>query len=193
MLSLEERIDLLESDLKAVPMRISVYHDLPFAILRYEPDREWDVRRQTRQLATRLTQIGKQVRFLSLGSLLWRAIAESEGLDAVVELEKKRGYRVAQEQVTTYLSDPDWRPLPKMIADEVWGLNPAKHIVFLTRAGAMAPAIYHMSKLLDELHGKTLAPVILFYPGTLEGTTGLRFMDLKDREAMGNYRVKIYG
>ena len=34
MLSLEERIDLLESDLKAVPMRISVYHDLPFAILR---------------------------------------------------------------------------------------------------------------------------------------------------------------
>ncbi len=193
MLSLEERINLLESDLKAVPMRISVYHDLPFAILRYEPDREWDVRRQTRQLATRLTQIGKQVRFLSLGSLLWRAIAESEGLDAVVELEKKRGYRVAQEQVTTYLSDPDWRPLPKMIADEVWGLNPAKHIVFLTRAGAMAPAIYHMSKLLDELHGKTLVPVILFYPGTLEGTTGLRFMDLKDREAMGNYRVKIYG
>ncbi len=193
MLSLEERIDLLESDLKAVPMRISVYHDLPFAILRYEPDREWDVRRQARQLAIRLEQTGKQVRFLSLASLLWRAIAESEGLDAVVELEKKRGYRAAQEQVTTYLSDPDWRPLPTMIADEVWGLNPAKHIVFLTRAGAMAPAIYHMSKLLDELHGKTLVPVILFYPGTLEGTTGLRFMDLKDREAMGNYRVKIYG
>lgn len=193
MLSLEERIDLLEQDLQAVPMRISVYHDLPFAILRYEPDREWDVRRQARQLATRLAQLGKQVRFLSLASLLWRAINESEGLDAVVALEKKRGYRVAQDQVTTYLSDPDWRPLPKMIADEVWGLDPAKHIVFLTRAGAMAPAIYHMSKLLDELHGKTLVPVILFYPGTLEGTTGLRFMDLKDREAMGNYRVKIYG
>ncbi len=193
MLSLEERIDLLESDLKAVPMRISVYHDLPFAILRYEPDREWDVRRQAKQLKIRLEQTGKQVRFLSLASLLWRAIAESEGLDAVVKLEKKRGYRVAQDQVTTYLSDPAWRPLPKMIADEVWGLDPAKHIVFLMRAGAMAPAIYHMSKLLDELHGKTLVPVILFYPGTLEGTTGLRFMDLKDREAMGNYRVKIYG
>jgi hypothetical protein len=33
---------------------------------------------------------------------------------------------------------------------------------------------------------------ILFYPGSLEGTTGLRFMGLKGREAMGNYRVKIY-
>ena len=193
MLSLEERIDLLESDLRAVPMRISVYHDLPFAILRYEPDREWDVRRQARQLATRLEQTGKRVRFISLAKLLWQAIADSEGLDAVVELEKKRGFRLAQEQVTTYLSDPNWRPLPNTIAGQVWGLNPEKHLVFLMRAGAMAPAIYHMSKLLDELHGKTLVPVILFYPGTLEGTTGLRFMDLKDREAMGNYRVKIYG
>ncbi len=44
MLSLEERIDLLESDLKAVPMRISVYHDLPFAILHYEPEKEWELR-----------------------------------------------------------------------------------------------------------------------------------------------------
>ena len=192
MLSLEERIDLLEQDLKAVPMRISVYHDLPFAILRYEPDREWDVRRQARQLATRLEQTGKQVRFISLGKLLWQVIAQTEGLDAVVKLGQKRGYRIAQEQVTTYLSDPDWRPLPTVLAEQLWGLNPAKHIVFLLRAGAMAPSIYHMSKLLDELHGKTLVPVVLFYPGSLEGTTGLRFMDLKDREAMGNYRVKIY-
>jgi hypothetical protein len=57
----------------------------------------------------------------------------------------------------------------------------------------MAPAIYHMSKLLDEMQGRTRVTTILFYPGTLEGTTGLRFMGLKDREALGNYRVKIYG
>ena len=40
MSSLKERIELLENDLKAVPQRISVYHDLPFAILRYEPTEE---------------------------------------------------------------------------------------------------------------------------------------------------------
>ena len=58
----------------------------------------------------------------------------------------------------------------------------------------MAPAIYHMSKLLDEMHGRTMITTILFYPGTLkEGNTGLLFMDLKDREVQGNYRVKIYG
>jgi hypothetical protein len=31
MSSLRQRIELLEADLKAVPSRISVYHDLPFS------------------------------------------------------------------------------------------------------------------------------------------------------------------
>lgn len=57
----------------------------------------------------------------------------------------------------------------------------------------MAPGIYHMSKLLDLMQGKTLVTTILFYPGSIEGTTGLRFMNLEDRDALGNYRVKIYG
>ena len=49
-----------------------------------------------------------------------------------------------------------------------------------------------MSSLLDEMKGKTQVPTVLFYPGSIEGTTGLRFMNLKDRDALGNYRVKIY-
>jgi len=36
MSSLKNKIDPLESDLKAVPPRINVYHDLPFAIMRYD-------------------------------------------------------------------------------------------------------------------------------------------------------------
>ena len=50
-----------------------------------------------------------------------------------------------------------------------------------------------MSKLLDERKGKARVTTILGYPGSLAGTTELRFMDLRDREALGNYRVKIYG
>ena len=110
-----------------------------------------------------------------------------------MELEKQRGFEAAQEQVTIYLSDRDWRPLPDLLAARLAKLDTKKSIVFLTRAAAMAPAVYHMSKLLEEMKGKTRVTTILLYPGTLEGTTGLRFMDLKDREALGNYRVKIYG
>jgi hypothetical protein len=193
MSSLQDRIELLENDLTAVPSRISVYHDLPFAILRYEPREEWELRRQARLLATRLGEHGREVCFVSMADLLWEAIETTEGLDAVVELERQQGFEAAQDQVTSYLSDRDWRPLPDLLAGRIQGLDPKRHIVFLTRATAMAPAIYHMSKLLDEMQGRTRVTTILFYPGSLEGTTGLRFMDLKDREALGNYRVKIYG
>jgi bacteriophage exclusion system BrxB-like protein len=193
MSSLKERIELLESDLKAVPPRISVYHDLPFAILRYDPAEEWELRREVRLLATRLEGAGKEVHLIPMSELLWKAIEESEGLDEIVELERDQGFVAAQRQVTTYLSHPAWRPLAKLLSERLADLDPRRGVVFLTRAAAMSPGIYFMSKLLDEMQGKTRVTTILLYPGSIEGTTGLRFMDLNDRDALGNYRVKIYG
>ena len=193
MSSLADRIKPLEADLTAVPSRISVYHDLPFAVFRYDPASEWELRRQARLLATRLGEAGRRVTFVSMADLMWEAVARTEGLEAVVGLERKRGFEAAQEQITVYLSDRDWRPLPDLLLERLKPLDPKADVAFLTRAAAMAPAVYHMSKLLDEMQGRTRVTTVLFYPGSLEGTTGLRYMDLKDREALGNYRVKIYG
>lgn len=192
MSSLSERIELLESDLKAVPPKIAVYQDLPFAILRYDPEEEWELRRQARLLGTRLEDTGWKVHHISMSEMLWKGIAESEGLEEVVGLERQRGFLEAQKQITSYLADPDWCPLWRMLADRLAGLAPERNVVFLERAAAMAPGFYHMSSLLDEMKGKTQVPTVLFYPGSIEGTTGLRFMNLKDRDALGNYRVKIY-
>lgn len=193
MSSLADRIKPLEADLTAVPSRVSVYHDLPFAVFRYDPAAEWELRRQARLLATRLGEAGRRVTFVSMADLMWEAVARTEGLEAVVELERERGFEAAQEQVTVYLSDRDWRPLPDLLVERLKPLDPATDVAFLVRAAAMAPAVYHMSKLLDEMQGRTRVTTVLFYPGSVEGTTGLRYMDLKDREALGNYRVKIYG
>lgn len=193
MSSLNSRIELLENDLMAEPPRISVYHDLPFAIFRYDPEEEWALRRGARLLATRLGEAGKSTCIIHMSELLWKAIEDTEGIEAIVDLEKQRGFLAAQEQVTTYLSDRDWRPLAGLLTEKLQTLNDSTEVVFLMRAAAMAPGIYHMSKLLDQMQGKTSCITILFYPGTIEGTTGLRFMALKDRDALGNYRVKIYG
>ena len=113
--------------------------------------------------------------------------------EAVIELEKQRGFVEAQQQVTTYLSSKVWVPLWDLLAERLASIDPENSVVFLTRVAAMSPGIFHMSMLLDKMQGKTKVITILFYPGSIEGTTGLRFMDLKDREALGNYRVKIYG
>lgn len=193
MSSLSDRIELLENDLKADPPRVSVYHDLPFAIFRYDPEEEWTLRREARLLATRLGKAGKNTQIIHMSDLLWKAVEETEGIEAVVGLEKDRGFLAAQEQLTTYLSDRDWRPLAGLLTERLQSLDKSTDVVFLMRAAAMAPGIYHMSKLLDQMQGKTSLISILFYPGTIEGTTGLRFMALKDRDALGNYRVKIYG
>jgi hypothetical protein len=107
-------------------------------------------------------------------------------------LEKERGYVEAQQQATTYLSSKVWMPLWDLLAERLASINPENSVVFLTRVAAMSPGIFHMSMLLDKMHGKIKVATILFYPGSIEGTTGLRFMDLKDRDALGNYRVKIY-
>lgn len=196
---LKDSIAPLESDLKAVPPRISVYHDLPFAIMRYNPTDEWELRREIKLLATRLEAVGKTVHMIPMSELLWKALEkvsqkdDDEGFEAVVALEKDRGYVEAQQQVTTYLSSKVWVPLWDLLADRLASINPECSVVFLTRVAAMSPGIFHMSMLLDKMHGKTKVPTILFYPGSIEGTTGLRFMELKDRDALGNYRVKIYG
>lgn len=196
---LKDSIAPLESDLKAVPPRISVYHDLPFAIMRYNPTDEWELRREIKLLATRLEAVGKTVHMIPMSELLWTALDkvnqkdDDEGFEAVVALEKDRGYVEAQQQVTTYLSSKVWVPLWDLLADRLAPINPENSVVFLTRVAAMSPGIFHMSMLLDKMHGRTKVPTILFYPGSIEGTTGLRFMELKDRDALGNYRVKIYG
>lgn len=199
MSSLKGSIALLEGDLKSVPPRFNVYHDLPFAIMRYDPTDEWELRREIKWLATRLEAVGKEVYEIPMSELLWSALEQvhqkddDEGLEAIVALEKDRGYVEAQQQVTTYLSNQVWLPLWDLLAQRLASLNPDNSVVFLTRVAAMSPGIFHMSMLLDKMHGRSKVATILFYPGSIEGTTGLRFMDLKDREALGNYRVKIYG
>jgi hypothetical protein len=199
MSSLKDSIAPLESDLKAVPPRISAYHDLPFAIMRYDPTDEWKLRREIKLLATRLEAVGKDVHIILMSELLWSALEKvhkkdnDEGLQALIHLEKERGYVEAQQQVTTYLSSRVWMPLWDLLAERLASIRQENSVVFLTRVAAMSPGIFHMSMLLDKMHGKTKVTTILFYPGSIEGTTGLRFMDLKDRDALGNYRVKIYG
>ena len=192
MSSLRERVKTLEADLKASPMRHYIYHDLPFAIFCYPPEQEWAMRREIELLKTRLeNDTNHRVAFVSLAELLWQAIDESEGIEAVVLLEQKSGFEEAQLQVQDYLSDPDWRPLPDLLAERMAELDPDRHIAFIVRAGALAPNIYRVSKLLDEMKGHTRVPCVLFMPATTEGSS-LRFMGIAENEGRGSYHTKVY-
>ena len=56
MPSLVNNLRKLEEDLVADPPRISAYHDLPFTIFRYDPEDEFELRKQLRLFAFGLDQ-----------------------------------------------------------------------------------------------------------------------------------------
>ena len=193
MSSLKERVSTLEADLKASPMRHHIYHDLPFAIFCYPPDQEWAMRAEIHLLKTRLeNDTSRAIVVISLADLLWQAVDESEGIEAIVALERQSGFEAAQSQIQDYLSDADWRRLPDLLAEQLDQLDADRHIAFIVRAGALAPNIYRVSKLLDEMKGRTRVPCVLFVPATTEGRSSLRFMGIAENEGRGSYHTKVY-
>lgn len=193
MSSLKERIRTLEADLKMTPMRHHIYHDLPFAIFTYSPQEEWEMRREMQRLKTRLeNDTRRTIVFISLAELMWQGVEESEGLETVIWYEQQNGFDAAQLLVQDYLSDPDWRPLPDLLHEQLEQLDPEHHLVFITRAAALAPNIYRVSKLLDEMKARTRVPCILFLPATTEGKASLRFMGIAENEGRGSYHTKVY-
>jgi len=196
MISLEDSLKHLESDLVAQPMRLAAHSDMPFAIFRYQPCNEFLLRKSLRLLAFSLSQNHhREVVFVSISQLVWDIVRKFEGTDYLFKTESVRGFRTAQEHINKLLTSPDYRPVAEELLAYIQHLDPAKHVLFLVRAGGFAPFIYRCSALLDGLHHQTMVPSVLFYPGSAEVGTDLRFYDLPVDGTLGvyNYRVKIYG
>lgn len=177
---------LMDADPRA---RLGAYHDMPYAIFYYPPEAEFDVREEVRLLSIRLTNAGRRVKIISLAECLTAALA-AEGMDvaAIRETEKSTGLAAMIDTLHNVLAD--YRPLVDLVAERLPpDQNPAKDVVFLTRAGALFP-IYRTHALLEQLKGRLLVPAVLFYPGELEGPTGLKFMGVLDSDP--NYRPRIF-
>jgi len=169
--------------------RISAYDNLPFAIFVYPPEHEFGLNEEAGRLATRLGNTGKRVTTVSLAERLWTAL-EREGyvIDELAKAERDSGW----DAMATTLHDILRRtqPLEKLVAEQLPGdAKPERDIVLITRAGSLFP-FYRTSALLENLHGLVGVPTVLFYPGTLEGPSGLRFMGTLDPEH--NYRPRIF-
>src|SRR5512139_3112319 len=124
MSSLKERVEKLKHDLTQRPMRHAIYSDLPFAVFCYPPEEEWQMRGEIQRLKTRLErETDRRIHFISLADLLWQSIDDSEGMQALTDVEIHQGFDTAQKQAYDYLSDSDWRPLPDLLEDKLKGLD----------------------------------------------------------------------
>ena len=168
--------------------RISAYHDMPYALFRYSPEDEFELRKQVTLLETRLSQKGKLVWRISLAECLDEAMREQRPLEDWFTAEREQGVETIVETVHSVLSE--YTPLVDLVAARMPDdPDPLRDVVFIMRTGALFP-VYRTFSLLEQLKGRVHVPTVLFYPGELDGAAGLRFMGVLDAEH--NYRPKIF-
>jgi hypothetical protein len=168
--------------------KISAYHDMPYAIFRYDPEDELALRREASLLQTRLENKGKRVTRISLAECLDAALKSEASLEDWFENERMFGAEKMIEDVHKLLADR--MPLVDLVAERLPADPDArKDVVFVLRTGALFP-VYRTFSLLEQLKGRVVVPMVLFYPGDLDGAAGLRFMGVLDAEH--NYRPKIF-
>lgn len=191
MSDLEHRLKQTLEPLLELPdprQRISAYHDMPYALFRYDPEDEFELRKEVTLLETRLSQKGKRVRRISLAECLDEAMRSQRSLEEWFNAERELGVEAIVETVHSVLSE--YSPLVDLVASRMpEDADPLRDIVFILRTGALFP-VYRTFSLLEQLKGRVHVPTVLFYPGDLDGSAGLRFMGVLDAEH--NYRPKIF-
>ena len=166
--------------------KLSAYHDMPYAIFRYQPEEEFELRKQVTLLETRLAQKAKRIKRISLAECLDEALRSQK--EDWFKAEREQGVQTIVSTIHTVLSE--YTPLVDLVAVRMpENPDPLRDIVFILRTGALFP-VYRTFSLLEQLKGRVHVPTILFYPGDLDGATGLRFMGVLDAEH--NYRPKIF-
>jgi hypothetical protein len=169
-------------------VKLSVYHDMPYAIFRYDPEDEFDLRKQVTMLETRLSQKGKRIKRICLAECLDEAMRSQRPLEEWFSAEREQGTETIVETIHSVLSE--YSPLVDLVAARMpANPDPLRDIVFILRTGALFP-VYRTFSLLEQLKGRVHVPTVLFYPGDLDGAAGLRFMGVLDAEH--NYRPKIF-
>lgn len=202
---LDRAIDALRKDLlRDDGPQISTVRNYNFAILPYAPDHEFLLRGMIHRLSEELRDAGWCTGTIPLHALLLARLRAQgdEFIESVVRREKQlaktadpsRAIRTLKERVVTLLEGPDG--LARDVVAEVTRLldhNPGreqKTVIFLGRAGALYP-FFRTSALLKHVAGRTRnAPVVLLYPGSVEGETGLSFMGIVPADR--DYRPRIY-
>jgi hypothetical protein len=187
----EQRLrDDLEPILALPDPRTSIgpYHDMPYALFRYEPEDEIALRKEVTLLETRLRQKGKRVQRISLAACLDEAMRSQRALPEWFDAEREQGVDTMIDTIHSVLAE--YAPLVDLVAGRMPDdPDPLRDVVFILRTGALFP-MYRTFSLLEQLKGRVQAPTILFYPGTLDGPAGLQFMGILDAEH--NYRPKIF-
>lgn len=201
---LDRCVDELRKDLlRDGGPQISTVRNYNFAILPYKPDDEFALRRRIDSLCNDLRDLGWSPEFIALHKLLLRRLRnlEPEYVETLIAREKRlfarsreRSLNHLKDAVMEQIEGPDG--LAADVIAEIQAIQQRhaeeadKLVIFLGRAGALYPFL-RTSALLKHIQDHTSnLPVVLLYPGSVVGDTGLSFME--EMPADRDYRPRIY-
>src|SRR5438128_12627661 len=122
---------------------------MPYALLRYDPEEEFELRKQVTLLETRLSQKGKRVKRISLAACLDEAMRSQRPLEEWFAAEREQGVETTVDTVHSILSE--YMPLVDLVAARMpEDPEPTRDIVFILRTGALFP-VYRTFSLLEQL------------------------------------------
>jgi len=183
--------------------KISTMRNHRFAILPYDPTKEFELRSEVQKLNHDLVAHGWVVLSISLQKLLLdRVRALGDHLEWVIESEREfaefdldRGLNSLKDELAPLIEGPSGLAADcACIIQEHTAAHPDKAdrtLALIGRAGALFP-FFRSSALLRHLDGHTgHVPVVLLYPGERRGKTGLSFMGVHNPD--NDYRPRIYG
>ena len=202
--SLDRSIAALRSDLQeASGPKISTMRNYRFAILVYDPTKEFELRRLIRNLSDDLKGGGWNVRSISLHQLLLDRIKAEDPklIESMMRMEHRlyerdpdRALNHLKDKLSHYIDGVDGiaKDIVNLI-DEFATENPLianRTLVLLARTGALYP-FFRSSALLKLIDGKMRnLPVVLLYPGKRQDLNALSFMG--ELSADRDYRPRIY-
>jgi hypothetical protein len=120
--------------------RISAYHDMPYALFRYDPEEEFELRKQITLLETRLNQKGKRVSRISLAQCLDKAMRSQRPLEDWIAAEREQGADTIVETVHSILSEGAL--LVNLVAMQMPDdPDPLRDVVFILRTGGIVSRV----------------------------------------------------
>ena len=187
--------------------QISATRNYNFAIVPYEPDQEFTLRKKVSQLSAELRDNAWTTATIALHSLLLARLKRlgDDYLEALIAREKRlskrdpgRALNHLTEKIVQEIEGPEGlaadvvREVKKLLNENE---DHEKMVVFIARAGALYP-FFRTSALLKHVAEYTQnVPVVLLYPGCIKGDetrgeAGLSFMCKLPADR--DYRPRIY-
>lgn len=202
--SLDRAIQALRKDLLGQDgPQISTMRNYRFAILLYDPKKEFLLRQNIRHLTDELRNLGWNVLSISLQKLLLERVKKEEPrvMESIIRMEHRlyakdpeRALNHLKEKLSYYIEGP--QGIAKEVVewmDQFADQHPNqahRTLILLGRTGALYP-FFRSSALLKHIDGKTRnLPVVLLYPGQRQDLQSLSFMG--ELAADRDYRPRVY-